>query len=161
MRINFKQGQEEMVGFVVILVIVGVILLVLFSFMFGNSSNNSNNQNYEVENFIAASLQYTTDCENQIEYMSVEQLINACDTGTACLDGRDSCEVLNETIPNLINSGWNVNSQSSVKGYAFIIAGVTENLSIEDGNKTNNYVGGSQQFQMGGQNYYVSFDVYS
>lgn len=160
MKIKLKQGQEEMVGFVVILVIVGVILLVLFSFMFGNSNNN-NTQNYEVENFVTASLQYTTGCENQIEFMSIERLINACDIGTTCLDGRDSCEVLNETIIELMKSGWNVNNQSSVKGYILTISGETEKLSIKEGNQTNNYVGGFQDFANNGQSYHVSLNVYS
>lgn len=155
-----KRSQEEMIGFVVIIVVISVILLVLLGFMLKNPEKAAV-ENYEIESFIQSSLQYTTECEEQAEFLSVEQLISACDEGSICDNGKDSCIVLNDSLKNLIDNGWNINKQSAVKGYKFgIIAGEQEKLALKKGNETENYKGGFQDFQRRGKDYIVSLNVY-
>lgn len=158
---NYKLAQEEMVGFAVIMVIMGVILLIVFGFML-KSPDNATIESYEVESFIQASLQYTSDCENQLEFMPIQELIIACGVESKCLDERDSCKVLNSTLNELITKGWNVGEKSAVRGYDLkLIIDNQEILLLQKGNKTTSYVGGSQDFARRGKNYEISLVVYS
>src|SRR4030043_445 len=86
-----RSGQEEMVGFVVIVVMVSVALLILLGFLL-KSSNKGAVESFEIENFIQSTLQYTTDCEDYTEFLPVQGVITACEEGGTCLDGTDSCE---------------------------------------------------------------------
>ncbi len=156
-----RKGQEEMVGFVVIVVIVSVVMLVLLGFLL-RSPDTSAVENYEIESFIQASLQYTSDCADYLELLAVEDLIVLCKEGGMCTDGRNSCEVLNNTLRGLIETGWTVSNQSAVRGYNFDILAEEEGmLMLEKGNKTGNYKGAFQAFSKRGDNYEVSLKVYS
>ena len=155
-----KKGQEEMVGFVIIIVIVAVVLLVLLGFMLRNNKSQAI-ESYEVENFISASLQYTSDCGNQVEFLSVEDLIVSCEEEEMCLDERDSCEVLDETLKGMIEKAWNVSKESAVKGYKFrVTLDGEEKFSLEKGNETSNYRGAFQDIPRGSDTYKVSLNVY-
>jgi hypothetical protein len=155
-----RSGQEEMVGFVVIIVIVAVVLLVLLGFML-KSPSKSAVESYEVENFIQSSLQYTSECENMIEFLSVQDLIVSCERGETCLGGENSCELLNETIKNLVEKAWEISEQSAVKGYKFsVMVEEEERISLKKGNETSNYKGGWEDFSKRGDEYIVSLDVY-
>jgi hypothetical protein len=160
MTIKNKKGQEEMVGFVVIIIIVAVVLLVLLSFLLKSPDKNAV-ESYEVESFIQAVLQYTSDCENQIEFLSVQDLIVSCARGERCLDERESCEILNETLQKVIDEAWNVNEQSAVKGYKFSVKIEGEEILLfKEGNETRNYKGAFQDFAKRGSDYEISMNVY-
>jgi hypothetical protein len=159
--IRNHKAQEEMVGFIVIVVIVSVILLILLGFML-NKSGKETVESYEVESFIQSALQYTSSCETYGEFLSVQNLIVSCESGNSCLDGKASCDVLNDTLNNLIRESWNVNNQSAVRGYKLgIMEGSKGIFLIQYGNETKNYQGGFQDFTKGGGSYEVSFSVYS
>ncbi len=158
-RLN-KIGQEEMVGFAVIIIIVAVILLVILGFML-SSKQTGVVQSFEIESFIQASLQYTTQCENEIEFSSVQNLIISCSRGEICLNGKESCSVLNDTIKEVVDSSWNVGNGSAIKGYKFAIVAENETIFlIQKGNETSNYRGGFQDFASGIDDYEVSLNVY-
>jgi len=155
-----KRGQEEIVGFVVIVVIVSVILLVLLSFLIRNPSEEIVN-NYEVESFIQSALQYTSECEDSTEFLAVQDLIIACSEKTICLDDKDSCNVLNETIKGLITKAWNVGEGSAVRGYKFSVSeDEVGTLLIKEGNETSNYKGAVQPFARRGKEYEVFLNIY-
>jgi len=157
---KFRKGQEEIVGFVVIVAIVSVALLILLGFWL-RSSNEEALESYEVENFIQSALQYTTDCEDYMEFLSVQELIIACEEERICLNDRDSCELLEDTLTNLIEKGWIINEQSVIKGYQFkIMVEEQEKLFLQEGNETGNYKGSFQDFAKQGVNYEVSFNIY-
>lgn len=155
-----KHGQEEIVGFVLIVVIVAVALLILLWFLL-RAPGASAVESYQVESFIQASLQYTSSCENDVEFLPLDDLIVSCEHGNSCLDGTDSCEVLNNTLKDIMKSGWNVNNESAVKGYRIsIMADGQESLVLSLGNATANYKGAFQDFAKSGENYEVSMKVY-
>ena len=72
-----KYGQEEMVGFALIMIIVAIILLIFLSFSLGKSEKETV-ESYEVESFIQSMSQYTTDCRDNLEYVSIQKLIFDC-----------------------------------------------------------------------------------
>ena len=155
-----KFGQEEIIGFVVIVVIVSVIMLILLSFILTNSDDVAV-ESYEVESFIQSVMQYTTDCENQLEFLSYQKLIAYCENEGICLNGINSCEILNSTTEEIIETGWNINEQSAIKGYEFKIATEEKELFLlEKGNKTTSYKGSFQDFARSGKEYTISLTIY-
>jgi hypothetical protein len=161
MKTQNRKGQEEMVGFVIIIIIVSVVLLVLLGFLL-RSPDKGNVENYEVESFIQSALQYTSSCENELEFLSVQNLIVSCEEENTCINGENSCDILNYTLKNLVKNAWNVNNQSAVKGYKFsVMTGERGIFMIQEGNETRNYKGGLQDFAKRGSDYEVSLNVYS
>ncbi|MCW8966113.1 MAG: hypothetical protein OQK82_05445, partial [Candidatus Pacearchaeota archaeon] len=114
---NQKRGQEEMVGFGLIIIIVAVILLVFLSIALSGRDNETV-KSYEVESFIQAYLQHTSDCRksDNLEYLSVQSLIFSCDSGTSCLDGRKACDALNETTSKVLDEYWRYGENRPIKG---------------------------------------------
>ncbi|MEJ2267687.1 MAG: hypothetical protein P8X70_01275 [Nanoarchaeota archaeon] len=137
-----EKGQEEMVGFALIMIIVAIILLIFLSFSLGKSDNEPV-ESYEVESFIQAFLQYTTDCRDNLEYVSIQKLIFDCEDGRECLDGRPACKVLNSTLKNILDESWATGEKSPVKGYKLEILSQKEPvIIIKKGNETKNSKGG-------------------
>ena len=155
-----KQGQEEIVGFAIIIVIVYVILLVFLSF-FLRSSRTMEIQSSEVEGFIQAFLQQTSDCEDALGFLSVQKLMFSCDNGEICFDERSACDVLDSTMQEISENSWNVGEDTFIRGYKLrMISEDEEIFMLEKGNITRNYKGALQPFSKRGKDYEVSFNLY-
>jgi hypothetical protein len=151
-----KKAQEEMIGFGLIIIIVAVILLVFFSFSVGRRDSEVVGESHEVDSFIQSSLQYTTDCKDNLEFFSVRKLVTKCsglDAGESCLDGRNICDVLESTLGEITEESWLVSDEgkSFVKGYNLEISqgGLSsetsrEILTLQEGNVTRNFQGSIQ-----------------
>ena len=156
--IRGKSGQEEFVGFGLIMIVVAVVLLIFVGFALKKNSNAELVESYEVESFIQTMLQYTTDCEDNLEFLSVQKLIFDCRENEKCLDGRNTCNVLNETLEKIIDASWNVETGSLVKGYELIVLDESvEMIKIQKGNSTNNYRGSKQSFSKSGSTIEIVF----
>ncbi len=161
-RKNNKKAQEEIVGFALIIIIVAVILLIFLGFSL-NTSQKEIVESYEVDSFIQAFLQYTTDCRDQsdLEYLSIQKLIFNCYNDGVCLDERYTCEVLNSTLKDVVKKSWKVEGDRPVKGYELkIIIDNVERLLFEEGNITQNYKGSMQDFAKRGEDYEIYFKAY-
>jgi len=144
-----KSGQEEMIGFALIMIVVVVILLIFVGFSLRNSQKETV-KSYEVESFIQAFLQYTTNCVDGYEprYYSIRKLITACKNKEVCLGGQNTCEVLNSTLSEIIEKSWQVGETLPVKGYELkILSNNKEILFIQEGNSTSNSKGAVQYFK--------------
>ena len=152
-----KRGQEEMIGFALIIIIVAVILLILLTFALGNKSGK-NIKDERIDNFLPSLLDSTTDCENNLEFYSVSKLFKACKRNELCLDERKTCDVLNSTINEILDSVWEINENTPEKGYVFnsSIDG-KEIVNLKSGNITA-YKKGAGQFLSG--NLDINFDIY-
>jgi len=143
-----KKAQEEMIGFTLIIIIVAVIILVFLTISLRKP--NQEVESYEVESFIQALSQYTANCSITYypDYLDIKDLIKQCSEERICLSGKDSCEVLKETLTNLINNSWQVGEDRPNKGYSFnsTYQGI-EVFSLEQGNITLNSKGAAQNFQ--------------
>lgn len=140
----YKKGQEEMVGFALIIIIVAVVILILISFSLKKSQKELV-ESYEVESFIQALSQYTTDCGNYLEPsgVSIQKLIIDCYDGEICLDGRDSCEVLKMRLEGIVESSW---KNTPAIGYSLNITAESGEKIFEltSGNQTKNSKGSAQ-----------------
>ncbi len=155
-----KKAQEEIVGFALIIIIVAVILLFFLNFYL-RSEKKEGVESYEADSFILAFLQYTTECEDYLEYLSVQDLIFECNNDALCLDDREACDVLNSTLRNIVDETWRVGGNYPVKGYELnITANEEEILSFIEGNITKNYKGAEQPFSQSGDSIKIFFRAY-
>ena len=158
-----KSGQEEMVGFALIMILVAIIGLIFLGFSLRDPQKEIV-ESYEVESFIQAFLQYTTDCGTYREnYLGIQKLIPECVGGETCLDGRDSCDVLNSTLTEMVEESWKVDGNRPIQGYKLEIVledGTGVIPLIEKGNSTKNSRGVSQGFTPLGESYEIYFTVY-
>lgn len=118
--IKNKRAQEEIVGFVLIMVIVAIAILVFLGIALRKPSVDAR-ESSDVFHFLESGMQYTTDCAIRFvpDYSDAGDLLRECKDKRNCLDGRSACEVLNSTMKNLIENGWNPSQDSPIKGYEF------------------------------------------
>ena len=127
------KGQEEMVGFALIVIIVGVILLVFIGFSIRDTDQEPIGS-YELENFVLSMLHYN------IEYNEdINDLIKNCNKYN------EDCDVLESELNNILEKTWIVENGSVIKGYDLKITDKDkEILNIEKGDVTSNYKETSQ-----------------
>ena len=156
-----KRGQEEMVGFALIIIIVAVILLVFIGFSLRGTTKDIV-ESYEVESFIQAFLQYTTDCRDKTnDILTIRELILECNDLEKCSDERDTCIVLKSVLGGILNESWKVGEDRPVKGYELNISSQEKNiLAISNGDhSTGNSKGASQDFVKGGEKIFIIFEA--
>lgn len=165
MRVN-RKGQEEMVGFGVILILVAVIFIIFIASYIRNSE--SSDEDYEANSFIQALLQYTTNCEEEnLNNLSIQKLIGKCQEQEKCYyRNMDPCKLLNSTVRSIVRDSWKIGSKNQYKGYSLIInTSATEQImKITDGTiTTNNSRSGLQTFgdPYSGDYVVILFDIYS
>jgi hypothetical protein len=160
---NPKKGQEEMVGFALIIILVAIIFIVLLVSYIKNSSQSEELENQEANSFVQAFLQCTTICESEdASNLTLQSLIFACQEGGSCSYDMNPCKVLNDTIKYAIKESWDVGENSSIKGYSLLIFSEEEQiLNITEGVVTNNYKGAEQDFAKGTKSVTILFDAYS
>lgn len=148
-----------MVGFVMIVVLVSVILLIFLGFTLRQPAEEINS--YEVESFLQSTLQYTTSCENNQGPQNIQRLIVECKNGRECLNGERACNVLKETLEGISSESWKIEG-GRYSGYSLEVLDRNQTIiKIEEGNKTNNYIGAVQFFSQSGSSIDISFKVYS
>lgn len=113
-----KKAQEEIVGFVLVIVIVAVVFLIFLGFSIRDTSEVTT-ESKDVHQFLESSMEYTTDCVTSFypDYRKLGEMFEECLSNTKCLDERDSCEVLNETLSEIIESSWQIGEDRPLKGY--------------------------------------------
>jgi len=100
-----KLGQQEMVGFVLIVVLVIIALMVFLAISLRKAPEAR--QSVEVENMLSAIMRHTTDCAvgYKPNYASIEKLIQLLDTPGECVDNLIEYEdYLNESVFNVSTS---------------------------------------------------------
>ena len=156
-----NRAQEEMVGFGLIVIVVSVVLLV-FLVLFISKPSEDFVESYEVSSFISSTLKYTTSCENQFEKLSVQNLIVLCTEEGRCEDRRNACDVLDEVLKVILQSGWKVGEERPLKGYVMSVRLENQEIFLgKAGNVTANYLGAVQDVNRGGNLIEVSLKVYS
>lgn len=99
-----RKAQQEMVGFVliVLIVMVGLLVFLVISLRSGGEISDS----AEVENMLEVLMRKTTECAITFEpqYDNYEDLFKSCYDGDYCSNlGENSCNYLNESIRDDLN----------------------------------------------------------
>lgn len=167
--LNSKHSQHEIVGFTLIVIIVSIIGLIFLSFSIGRGEKIEKTS-VEISDFLQSSLYYTTECSNGDvpNYKDMQGLIKSCYKNEDCFGGRNSCEVLNETISKIIRESFQVSEVSRNKAYKLNmyykdlhIKDAEEILKIEEGvfEKCSSRAGASQAIFMGAGNINIELDI--
>jgi hypothetical protein len=121
-----KKGQEEMVGFVLIMVVVAVIFLIFLGIFVRKGVNDERTESSEVSQFLDAALEYTSSCSlNGYSFLSLSRLMFKCGEGKICISGEDTCDMLKRDIEDLVESSWNFGSDSPEKNYSLKVHAVS------------------------------------
>jgi hypothetical protein len=136
MRLN-KRAQEEMVGFVLVMVVVAVLFLVFLGISLRNPVENVGKESREVQMFLSSLLDVSSDCALGFEpnFADVDTLISEChqSSGKKCVDDRRVCDVAEEVVGAVLGASWHVGNASVLKGYDFGVIYSTngsEDLSV-------------------------------
>ena len=113
-----RKGQEEIVGFVVIVVIVAVVFLVILGLYLRQENPATQRESIDVKQFLDSAMEYTSECKIG-QYFSLGELIRECYDGTECLSEEGSCSVLNRTLQEIIEINWKIGDDRPFKGYIF------------------------------------------
>ena len=115
---RIKKGQEEIIGFVLIIVLVAIIALVFLAINLRRAPEKL--PSTELESFLQASMRYGTDCFSspEIRY-NLKDLIVACDNREKCMNDADACDVLNKTLMQILKENWNPGAENPNKYYGF------------------------------------------
>lgn len=120
-NIKNKRAQEEIVGFALIIIMVAVILVVLLGFYL-KSTKKQSVQSYEADSFLQSALQFTTDCSDNRESLSIQKVILKCVSRERCDDERDACAVLDSTLNSILAESWKTEEDSPISGLELIIS---------------------------------------
>ncbi len=132
--VKCKRSQEEMVGFVLIIVLVVIIAVVFLGIMLRKQVEVGSE--LKIEDFLQALSKVTTECAASYEpnYLDIQALIKSCLKGDKCFNGKESCLVLNETLARLLEDSWQVSQESYVSSYKLSVEYEGEvKLNLEKG----------------------------
>lgn len=151
-----KEGQEEMIGFVLIIVLVAIVAVVFLGIQIRKSPEMETSR--EISSFLSSSLMYTTKCKTEPENIrNIENLIRDCGREESCLDGRPTCEVLNKTMANILKRNFPLNKYG---GYRFRVyrENKTSIINLKRGNESVDMEG--EKVDIGGSGLKVSLRLY-
>ena len=148
-----KNGQQEIVGFVLIVVLVVVGLMVFLIMSLRDAPENEGS--LEVEHMLDALMKHTTECAVVYEpaYDSFEDLFKSCYQNDPCGNlNVSACEYLNDSLADVV--GAMVASEATVGFYQvdFLVkddVGEEGILRVFDGNCTG-IVNGAQRSVVSG-----------
>ena len=128
-----KKAQEEIAGFVLIVVIVIIISIIILGISI-RQSNKDVGESRDVYQFLESMMQYTTDCAISYEpaYSKLGELIDKCNSGLSrCISGKEPCEVAKDTLTKMIDSAFYITDETHIKGYEFKSIFISNNQEKE------------------------------
>ena len=112
-----KHAQEEMVGFVLIVVLVVVIAVVFLGISLRKGDNDFRQKSAQLGSLLSAMDYYTTNCEIPLtEKISLDSLIQACNNIQFCANGQPACDALTETLTEILENTY-ITKEGSVTKY--------------------------------------------
>jgi len=133
-----KKGQEEIVGFVLIVLLVSVIAVVFLAINVRKPSEKL--PSAEIESFLQSSMKYSSECLVTAErrYTFKDLIVSCAESNEKCLDGKSACESMNYTANKLLSEGLRVCADCPNTAYRFKVYGESNRtlLSLKEGNCT-------------------------
>ena len=114
-----RKGQEEIVGFVLVVVFVVIVLVVFLGIQLRNPKPQQR-QSEIIYQFLESSMEQTTNCtiSEGASYLTLDDVLREChETGNSCLEGQSSCDSAKNTLKILLNSSFAVGPSYPYKGY--------------------------------------------
>lgn len=121
-----KKGQEEIMGFMLILVLI-VVIGMFFMFMLKPRVTQSQ-QSVQVENLLSSIKHVNSACDKEMQ-----EVVIMCSRDEMCGE-QDACSYLKGEIKTIIDTATEKAGMGAVMGYNLTIASL--NFEIFEGNKT-------------------------
>jgi hypothetical protein len=143
-----KKAQEEMVGFILIVVLVIVIAVILLGISIRTSDNKELQKSDEITSFLASVSEVTTDCQiPETRYRNIGELILDCNSFNVCSDGEETCEILENELEGILNhSTFVVKDSGKVVYYNLDIINEDQNRELISINESASNVGSCSKF---------------
>ena len=119
-----RKGQEEIVGFVLIVVLL-VIVAVIFLGIKLRNSEPTQRESEIISQFLESTMEQTTSCKTSEtgNFLAIDSLIRECHSSNSlCVSGLTSCDIVKTTFEDMLNATWQVGPNYPYKGYS--ISGV-------------------------------------
>jgi hypothetical protein len=118
MKYKQRKAQQEIVGFIIIVIIVAIVG-VIFLGIYLRPQASISTKDAEINNLLISSSKYTTDCykDSEPNYRTIEDLVVDCYQYKKCGNGQSSCEVLNATYYGMLGKIWVTGESSAVRYY--------------------------------------------
>jgi hypothetical protein len=117
-----KKSQQEMVGFVLIVMIVTIMGVIFLTLMLGSQKDNKSS--IEISNVLQASVYYTTDCASDYRprYRNIQDLVKECykNEDKKCKDGRKVCDALEASFTKALDETLRPSEVSKYKAYRLV-----------------------------------------
>ena len=118
-----KKGQEEIMGFVLIVVVMSIVMLVFLGIYLRTPPSDIQRESKDIYQFLEGMMEYTSDCAISYEpaYSSLGGLIQECysDSEKKCTNGKKACVILERSIKEALNVSWQVGPDRPIKAYEF------------------------------------------
>ena len=129
-----KRAQEEMVGFVLIVIIVSIIGIIILSINLNKPRNIEAQTSAELDSFSSSILSYTTNCEiPETNPRKIRELIKDCKQNDLCSNGQSPCQVLEITLKELVkHSSYVVKNGSYTRYFKISVLNEISNKTYTD-----------------------------
>ncbi|MGB9708036.1 MAG: hypothetical protein ACPLXC_01780 [Candidatus Pacearchaeota archaeon] len=138
-----KKAQEEVMGFVIIILLVIIIGLVFFAFSL-RQGTVVEPEKAELDDFINSMLVYTSNCEISAKNQTIRELARQCNNNPnkKCGNNQEVCDLLNNTLKDMFEKLQGAGTQianSYIHGYEFNITGSHQITYIAEGTQEGDY----------------------
>jgi|SRR3989338_4365392 len=117
-----KKAQEEIAGFVIVVVLVSIIFVIILGFSLNKESTVQEKQSLEIRHFLESIRQVTTECSLTGTIPSnFKELLGACYESSTCSSGTPACTVLEDSLKEILGSSYTIGPEAHIKGYNFTI----------------------------------------
>ena len=114
------RSQHEAMGFVIIVALVIIVGVIFLGIQMNKDSTPQQYKDSNIMNFLIASSKYTSDCFENHEPLTLNDLKEKCYNNQKCSrEGVevDSCIYLNETYSDMLSKSWLIYEGSPIKYY--------------------------------------------
>jgi len=120
---NSKKAQNEIVGFVLIVVLV-VVIGVIFLGISLRKAHPVSVKDAELSSFLESGMRYTSECAVSYEpdYDNMQDLIKSCYNNRNCRNNLSACDVLNLTYTEMLKASFPVGEDRPVKAHILNIS---------------------------------------
>ena len=154
-----NKGQQEMVGFILIVVLVMIGMMVFLVISFRTSPDEIDS--LEVSNMLSAIMTHTTECAIPAVpyYETFEDLFKSCYENDDCSGiGQSACDYLNETLIEVLEDL--VASEATVSAYQFDFSVADDGgqeglLKIVEGDCVGSVLGAQRKISAGSEDLIV------
>ncbi len=129
-----KKGQEELVGFVLVVALVAIAGLILLGIALRWDAPATQAKSADIARFLESAYAATSECRRSSPAWGapIGELVTACasDSGARCRDGASVCRIVNTTLPLLVESSWPLGSGAAYTGYRIEITAAMNRSAI-------------------------------